>query len=194
MRQIQADGTTIVIVTHNLQMLDRMAPRGVLLHSGRVTYDGPVEARCRPTGRWKAGRRATTRPRVRVELLAEDGAATRHFASGGTVHLRAQVDDELDSPVLGVMVAPLGLGAAYGVRTSPGGYAGGHSPGRPLSAEIGLTDGMMDGSYSVTVGVHDATGGRQFGSSERTGTSTSPPASPSKGAPSPIRGVNASAE
>ncbi len=170
MRQIQADGTTIVIVTHNLQMLDRMAPRGVLLHSGRVTYDGPVEGALSAYHRAMEGAAPgdDTTARVGVELLGEDGAATRHFASGGTVHLRVQADfdDELDSPVLGVMVAPLGLGAAYAVHTSPGGYAGVHGPGRPLTAEIELANRMLDGSYSVTVGVHDASGGRQLGSSE----------------------------
>lgn len=170
MREIQAGGTTIVIVTHNLQMLDRMAPRGVLLHAGRVAYDGPVEGALSAYHRAMEGKAPgdDTTARVRVELLGEDGAPTRHFATGGTVRLRvqAEVDDELAGPVLGVMVAPLGLGAAYAVHTSPGAYAGVHGPGRPLTAEVVLANRMLDGSYSVTVGVHDATGGRQLGSSE----------------------------
>jgi len=106
--------------------------------------------------------------RVRVELSAEDGTPTRHFATGGTVHLQvhADLDADLANPVLGVMVAPLGLGAAYAVHTTPGAYAGVHGPGRPLLAEVELSNRMLDGSYSVTVGVHDADGNRQLGASE----------------------------
>ena len=43
MRAIQASGTTIVIVTHNLHTLDRTAPRAILLSHGRAVYDGPTE-------------------------------------------------------------------------------------------------------------------------------------------------------
>lgn len=170
MREVQERGTTIVIVTHNLQMLDRMAPRGVLLRSGQVAYDGPVEGALSAYHSAMEGRAPgdDTTARVRVELLDADGTPTRHFATGGTVRLRvhADVDDELTAPVLGVMVAPLGLGAAYAVHTTPGAYAGTHGPGRPLEAEVELTNRMLDGSYSVTVAVHDRTGGRQLGASE----------------------------
>ena len=170
MRQIQAEGATIVIVTHNLQMLDRMAPRGVLLQAGQVAYDGPVEGALSAYHRALEHRQPgdDTTARVRVELLGADGVATRHFDTGGTVHLQVHVDLDADlaCPVLGVMVAPLGLGAAYAVHTSPGAYDGVHGPGRPISAEVELTNRMLDGSYSVTVAVHDADGGRQLGSSE----------------------------
>jgi ABC-2 type transport system ATP-binding protein len=170
MREIQAEGTTIVIVTHALQMLDRMAPRGVLLSGGRVAFDGPVEGALSAYHRVMEGRAEgdDTTARLRVDLLDEDGTPTRHFATGGTIRVRihVDVDDELPSPVLGVMVAPLGLGAAYAVHMTPGAYAGTHGPGRPLEAEVELTNRMLDGSYSVTVGVHDATGGRELGTSE----------------------------
>ena len=170
MREIQAQGTTIVIVTHALQMLDRMAPRGVLLSGGRVAYDGPVEGALSAYHRVMEGRvdGDDTTARVRVELVGEDGEPTRHFTTGGTIRVRAHVDvdDVLPSPVLGVMVAPLGLGAAYAVHTTPGAYDGTHGPGRPVEAEVTLTNRMLDGSYSVTVGVHDRTGGRELGTSE----------------------------
>ena len=170
MRAIQDDGTTIVIVTHNLQMLDRMAPRGVLLSGGRVAFDGPVEGALSAYHRALEGRSPgdATTARVRVELVDDDGAPTRHVASGGRLRVRvhADVDDEVASPVLGVMVAPLGLGAAYAVHTTPGAYDGVHGPGRPVEAEVELTNRMLDGSYSVTVGVHDSSGGRELGASE----------------------------
>ncbi len=170
MREIQANGTTVVIVTHNLQMLDRMAPRGVLLSSGRVAYDGPVEGALSAYHRAMEGRSDgdTTTARVSAELLDGDGTPTRHFATGANIRLRVHVDvdDEVVSPVLGVMVAPLGLGAAYAVHTTPGSYTDSHGPGRPLEAEVELTNRLLDGSYSVVVGVHDASGGRELGSSE----------------------------
>jgi ABC-2 type transport system ATP-binding protein len=170
MREVQQSGTTIVIVTHNLQMLDRMAPRGVLLSQGRVAYDGPVEGALSAYHRALEGRAAgdDVPARLRVELLGEDGTPARHFPAGGSiaVDVTVELDEEVDSPVLGVMVAPLGLGAAYAVHTTPGAYSGTHGPGRPLTARVELANRMLDGSYSLHVGVHDSSGGRELGASE----------------------------
>ncbi|MCU1587108.1 MAG: ABC-type polysaccharide/polyol phosphate transport system, ATPase component [Frankiales bacterium] len=173
MREVQQQGTTIVLVTHNLPSLDRMAPRAVLLDKGQVRYDGPVAGALsayhaaldgggdRPEGE-PAG------AQVQVSLLDEAGNEERHFKTGARLRLKVHVtfDEEVRDPLLGVMVAPLGMGASYSLNTTPGSYVGSHGPGRPLDAEVTLTNRMLDGSYSVWVGVHSASGGRQLGCTE----------------------------
>ncbi|MGZ6825618.1 MAG: ABC transporter ATP-binding protein, partial [Mycobacteriales bacterium] len=129
MREVQEQGTTIVLVTHNLPSLDRMAPRGVLLSKGSVVYDGPVAgALSAYHAALEAGEgRADDEPsraQVRAELLDASGTETRHFATGDrmTVRVRVTFEAEVEDPLLGVMVAPLGMGAAYSLNTTPGAY------------------------------------------------------------------------
>ncbi|MDP9100558.1 MAG: ABC transporter ATP-binding protein [Actinomycetota bacterium] len=180
MRAIQAAGTTIVIVTHNLQLLDRMAPRGVLLAGGRVVFDGPVEGALSAYHAGLQGAVGAPRPdgnrldgsepvygsaRISAVSVNDSGEPTRHFAGGSPITLRVRGDfeDEVTNPVVGVMVAPLGLGAAYSMHTIPGSYVGAHGPDRPLELQVTLTNRLLDGSYSVTIGVHDAAGARSLG-------------------------------
>ncbi len=170
MREVQEQGTTIVLVTHNLPSLDRMAPRGVLLSKGEIVFDGPVAGAL--SAYHAAMEAGTDRPdegsvlaQVSAELVGPDGVAARHFATGDELLLRVHVtfDAEVDSPLLGVMVAPLGMGATYSLNTTPGAYEGTHGPGRPLEAEVRLTNRMLDGSYSVSVGVHSPSGAQELG-------------------------------
>jgi ABC-2 type transport system ATP-binding protein len=173
MREVQEQGTTILLVTHNLPSLDRMAPRGVLLSKGSVVYDGPVagalsayHAALESGEDLPEGERPGAQ--VRAQLLDGDGTETRHFATGDQMRLRIRVtfDAPVDSPLLGVMVAPLGSGATYSLNTTPGAYDGTHGPDRPLEAEVTLTNRMLDGSYSVWVGVHSPSGGQELGRTE----------------------------
>jgi ABC-2 type transport system ATP-binding protein len=173
MREVQEQGTTIVLVTHNLPSLDRMAPRAVMLSQGQVAYDGPVAGAL--SAYHAAMESGVDRPedgsvhaQLRVDLVDADGTATRHFETGDELVLDVHVtfDDEVDSPLLGVMVAPLGMGAAYNLNTTPGAYEGAHGPGRPLDARVRLTNRMLDGSYSVYVAVHSPSGAQQLGITE----------------------------
>ncbi|MCW2544950.1 MAG: transporter ATP-binding protein [Frankiales bacterium] len=173
MREVQEQGATIVLVTHNLPSLDRLAPRAVLLDKGKVAYDGPVagalsayHAALEAGGALPDGEPAGAQ--VQATLLDGSGAEARHFESGSQLRVRVRItfDEEVSDPLLGVMVAPLGMGASYSLNTTPGSYVGTHGPGRPLDAEVTLTNRMLDGSYSVWVGVHSASGGRQLGCTE----------------------------
>jgi ABC-2 type transport system ATP-binding protein len=173
MREIQSSGTTVVIVTHNLHMLDRTAPRAILLSHGRMVYDGPTEL---AIGKMHEVMQQETTDRSKlalqqgsaytfvggvelaVDLLDEDGVRQRTFTTGGTivVRVRAVFDDEVQDPQLGIMVAPLGLGSpAYSTFTAPGAYHGRHGPNRPLEAEIRLANRLLAGGYSVTVALHE---------------------------------------
>lgn len=172
MRELQAQGTTFVIVTHNLPSLDRMAPRAVVLSEGRVAYDGPVSnalsAYHAALESGAGGAADDVRVRVTAELLHDDGSTGRSFRTGERIRVRvhATFDDDVTAPVLGLMVAPLGLGMTYSINTTPGAYEGTHGPGRPLDAEVTLTNRMLDTSYAVHVSVHAPEGRRELGACE----------------------------
>lgn len=172
MRAIQAAGTTIVIVTHNLHTLDRTAPRAILLSHGRAVYDGPTE---QAIGRMHEVMQQESRDRsarlqqegeastyvgaadMTVDLVDDDGVRQRTFPTGRRIVLRvdATFEEEVTDPRLGVMVAPVGLGAPmYTTFTLPGAYRGTHGPGRPLEATVGLENPLLAGGYTVTVALH----------------------------------------
>jgi ABC-type polysaccharide/polyol phosphate transport system ATPase subunit len=181
MRDIQAAGTTIVVVTHNLHTLDRTAPRAILLSHGEIVYDGPTE---QAIGRMHEVMQRESRDRnaqllqegtgrgfvggvdVDVDLVDEQGTRQRTFATGGeiVVQVRASFEDDSENPRLGVMVAPIGLGSpAYSTFTQVGAYSGSHGPGRPLDAEVRLDNKLLAGGYTVTVALHDAEGKHTLG-------------------------------
>ena len=185
MREIQAAGTTIVIVTHNLHTLDRTAARTVLLSHGELVYDGPTEE---AIGRMHQVMQAESRERGnRAELMLQEGNETtfiggvdvsvdledasgqrqRAFATGDTMTLRvtATFEERTKAPLLGVMVAPVALGTpAYMTHTAPGSYRRTHDPDHPLEAEVTLAVKLLAGGYTVTVGVYDSTGSTMLGS------------------------------
>jgi ABC-type Na+ transport system ATPase subunit NatA len=184
MRDIQAAGTTIVIVTHNLHTLDRTAPRAVLLSHGRLVYDGPTE---QAIGRMHEVMQAESRDRsalvaqegsgatfvggaeVTVDLVDSEGVRQRTFNTGDDIVLRveASFDEEVSDPLLGIMVAPVGLGSpAYMTFTPAGAYVGDHGPGRPLEAEVRLDNRLLAGGYTVTVGLHDSAGEVMVGTTQ----------------------------
>jgi ABC-type polysaccharide/polyol phosphate transport system ATPase subunit len=184
MRAIQAAGTTIVIVTHNLHTLDRTAPRAVLLSHGRLVYDGPTE---QAIGRMHEVMQEESRDRTSIalqegvgatfvggaevvlDLVDATGARQRTFNTGEDIVLRVEAafDEDVRDPLLGVMIAPIGLGSpAYTTFTVPGAYTGQHGPGKPLEAEIRLDNRLLAGGYTVTVGLHDADGEVMVGTTQ----------------------------
>ena len=174
MREIQRDGATIVIVTHNLGMLDQMAPRTVLLSHGQVEYDGPTETAIgryheltlaaaeaeranAAAGDWTPGAAGAS---VEASIHAADGDPRRQFASGEALLVRAHVNFHrpVARPRVGLIVSPLGMGACYTTFTFPGTYRATHNPDRPLDIEIAMQNRLLSGSYTVRVGVFDEGG------------------------------------
>lgn len=173
MREIQANGTTIVIVTHNLGMLDQMAPRTVLLSHGRVEFDGATEEaiglyhqitlaateteRAKAEGDETDGMAVAT---VDAGLYNEAGEPQRQFAPGEPLLVRAEVQFSrpVAGPRVGLTVSPVGMGSCYTTFTFPNTYRGTHKPGRPLDVEIALQNRLLSGNYTVRVGVFDRDG------------------------------------
>lgn len=179
MRAVQADGTTIVIVTHSLPTLDRMAGRTLLLSAGHLVFDGPTEAAIgayhellQSEGTQTAGVDALLRSGAGEEVFSggallsvriTDAAGTgvRQFAAGQPirVHLRAEFTRPISDPLVGVMVAPMKSDyPAYAMHTQPGSYRGHHGPGAPLEVVIHLDNPLLAGSYRLAASLYDADG------------------------------------
>jgi ABC-2 type transport system ATP-binding protein len=183
MRAVREDGTTIVLVTHSLDLLNRMTPRTVVLDRGNVEFDGPTEdaigvyqevmqrdydrvdhddARLTGESQHFAGG-----VDVAVDLCDAAGLTSRQIETGEplTIRVRASFEREVAAPNLGLMVGLPGRGGLYAVHTAPGEYDGEHGPDRPLEAEIALDNRLLSGTYTVTVGVFDTTGSMVLGRS-----------------------------
>ena len=42
-QELAAEGKTLVVVSHDLDLVSRICDRGILLDRGNVTFDGPIE-------------------------------------------------------------------------------------------------------------------------------------------------------
>jgi ABC-2 type transport system ATP-binding protein len=188
MREIQESGTTIVIVTHNLPSLDRMASRAILLSRGRKMFDGPTEdalaayhrimedetsSRNTSAGSILSMQQGselvfTGGSRVSVDLLTDDGRASTSFRTDDQMRVRitAEFDDEVTDPIVGIMVAPAGgQFPAYATHSFPGAHRAAYGPERPFVADVELALPLLSGAYTVRASVTDEAGKATLGES-----------------------------
>ncbi len=183
LNEIRQRGATIVIVTHSLELLDRMAPRALVLDRGNIEYDGDTESaigtyqevmqrqydRDEEETRLRGEGGFTGTGRVHVELLGVDGRPRQQFESGDdiVVSVSAVFDADVVDPNLGLMVALPGRGGVFNMTTQPGEYRGAHGPGRPLEASVQLDNRLLAGTYVLVVAVIDRHGALQIGVSQQ---------------------------
>jgi ABC-type polysaccharide/polyol phosphate transport system ATPase subunit len=165
MMEVRDGGTTVVVVSHNLNAIRRMCDRSIVLDSGRVCHDGGTEdgvarfheilgATDDPTvGDVRAGGAAfDVRARITdLRLLQRDRQPTTHVASGEEVI--AQIDVEFDrevvDPVIGFNVANEAGIHAYASH-SPVSTAGRrYRPGDRATFEAIAAMRLTTGSYTV---------------------------------------------
>ena len=174
MNRIRAQGTTILVVTHNLGAVRTLCPRTVLVNQGEIAFDGPTdEAISRfhdvlgsvefaDTSRPGEARTETAVAEVTgFELLGPDGTATAYAAADAEVTVRVHVRarQRIDEPFLGLIV-----GSPTGVAV----YADSNlfTPLPPLQAgatatyDIALRLALATGSYVLraTLNRRDAAG------------------------------------
>lgn len=185
MRQMQRAGTTIVIVTHNLQALHQMADRTILLSHGQMVFDGATEqamgayqellqqedAAYASHAMGEAGDPTQTRvvggAAVEVELLDDQGVPSRSLQSGRPFRLRitAKFQREVERPGIGMLIGLPGQTAIFTAHTPPGAYPGVHGPDRPLVVDVELQNRLLTRNYTAAVMVVDRTGNGVLGTS-----------------------------
>jgi ABC-2 type transport system ATP-binding protein len=116
MMEIRDGGTTVVVVSHNLNAIRRMCDRSIVINGGRMHHDGDTQdgisifhellgATDEPGADGASVGGVTFDVRARItalRLLDSSGAPTNHVTSGDKVV--AQIDVEFDRPVVDPVV------------------------------------------------------------------------------------------
>lgn len=165
MREIQRQGTTIVIVTHNLAMLDRIASRTVVLSRGRIVFDGyttdaigayhqvlgeqyDAEESEVADGAPSAGTFGSAQ--VTLAMRDEHDRELAHLEAGQRFRLRleARFTREVVCPRVGLMISHELAGPCFSTFSTPVQDGDGrYGPDRPLVANIDLTNRLLGGTY-----------------------------------------------
>lgn len=170
MRMLRENGTTIVVVSHNLETVERMCDETIVLDDGRIAHRGATDDAVR------AYQRILNESRVDDEsgrLFLDDGGPTElggvtvsasvevegvevdEVPSGATfaIRVRAEFEREVVDPRFGVSVSAPGHGIVYSSMVQAGSYAGTHGPGAPLEFAARLENHLLPGSYVVRAAV-----------------------------------------
>ncbi len=175
MEEIRRQGTTIVVVSHNMAAMRRLCDRGVVLQRGRKVFDGPVHEAVSTfyatvgsnpddeaglldgvTGSDSGGPAASLEA---FTVLDATGAASGHLSSGqpAVVRMRVRARTALRRPVIGVAVTSENGIPVYADTNLA-------HPFPPLAAgEVGEYDARLQiclgqGGYTVIGSVHEADG------------------------------------
>ena len=165
MMEVRDSGTTVVVVSHNLNAIRRMCDRSIVMHGGVVRYDGDtagaislfheilgepgdVDDQLETPGgvRIDIGARMTA-----LRLFGPDGQPTTQLASGE--ELLAQVDVIFDrdvaDPLVGFNVANESGIHAYATYGSVNGHGRTFRAGERATFEALATMRLTTGSYTV---------------------------------------------
>jgi len=172
--EIRAAGTTIVLVSHNLNAVRRMCDRTIVLHDGTLRHNGSThdaislfhdllgERREDSDGLEPVSDDASLDERLILEssrLLGPDGQPSNHVEVGDevTIHQRFRVEADVDDPVFGVSVVNEAGVEVYGDST-PWVARTSLATGTHVDAEIRLRAALATGSYTIQVAVIRADG------------------------------------
>lgn len=124
LRRLVEDGTSVILVTHAIGMLPRLANRSIVFGSGRVVHDGSLEAGCAMYEELLGVRERTREEKIQsgplatkitsVETIDSTGQPCIEFLTGATIGLKIRIESQqfvpdarlivaLQSPVSGVL-------------------------------------------------------------------------------------------
>lgn len=159
MDELRAAGATVLVVSHNLNIVRNLCARTLLLHDGAPVYLGDTdEALSKFHGLLDddglSDSDGASVTNVRVSMHDPEGGETHHIKAGSEVTLRisATAVRRLERPRFFVVIE----GAGNVIYTDSDFVSGGHGPvepGEPLECEVHLVARFPTGSYSVRGGV-----------------------------------------
>jgi hypothetical protein len=173
MKEIRESGTTIVVVSHNLNSIRNLCERSIVVHDGTVRLDGSTadaislyhdllgeERDPNETGFVAPHERFDICAEITdLELIGPEGLPVAHVESQDEILLRAGVrfDRPVDRPVLGLRITSEAGVLVYGkvVWDTDASFAAGSN----ARIEARLKPMLSTGSYAVQLGLrsHDAT-------------------------------------
>jgi len=162
MRDLQRSGTTIVFVSHHLHAVHLLCPRTVVVHHGRVDFDGPTE---RAIARYH---QLLSTPDdqdpdapVRVlhrELLLEDGTPADDVDQSRllTYVVRVHFDQEVEGPGVNFRVMSDDGTLAYSMQTVIGDRWRRYPPGSEAEVRIRFRPRIGGGgTFNLSVDITD---------------------------------------
>lgn len=170
LQEIRATGTTIVLVSHNLNAVRRMCDRTIVLHDGTLRHNGSThdaislfhdllgEPRENDDGVDQLARDGTHLDERMVSdgcrILGPGGERTNHVEVGDevTVHADYRVVADVENPVFGVSVLNEAGVQVYGDST-PWDARRSFPAGSTVQTAIRLRAALATGSYTVQVTV-----------------------------------------
>lgn len=169
MAEIRESGTTIVVVSHNLNAVRQLCDRAVVLHDGTQRHDGDVDE---AIGLYHALLGESAEPESAsmaadgqvesgvaeieaVELLDAGGRPVTHVNSGDemTVEIRAAFRQPVDRPAFGVAVISGGGVNVYSESTAARNLPPARAGAR-LTCRVRLPMPLTTGSYTIRTGVY----------------------------------------
>jgi ABC-type polysaccharide/polyol phosphate transport system ATPase subunit len=168
MEEIRERGTTIVVVSHNLNAIRNLCKRAVVLDRGRVIFDGETTDAIASyhdvlaLGAASHGHADAAAPAeiAGFRLVDASGASTAHVSVGDEVMLEAVVrfNVAVDDPVFGVQVVTEAGLHVYG-DSSVWAERGQHfAAGDVATVRSRLQLSLATGTYTATVGVRASDG------------------------------------
>jgi ABC-2 type transport system ATP-binding protein len=165
MMEIKDRGTTIVVVSHNLNAVRRLCSRCLVVHEGSIRYDGATSDALSVyhdllggdpalSSDGLDGRSRTLEHAVRfrrLELLGVHGQPTAHVAGGDQVVFRAVLDFDrtVSEPVVNFCIMSESGVQVYATQRTMEGRHFEH--GETASFEVSVRLTLTTGSYSATV-------------------------------------------
>ena len=164
-KHFQAEGRTIILVTHGLEMVRELCDRAIMLERGEIVIDGkPYEAVRTFRERYAAAVDADSLDRgdgriVVVETVITDGNGARkeRFDPGDDFNVEIVVEarEPIDDPVVGIAIYNHLDLLVYGTNTELRGMDLGVVDGRRRVRFLFASLPMIEGQYFVTTGIHN---------------------------------------
>jgi ABC-2 type transport system ATP-binding protein len=173
MMEIREAGTTIVVVSHNLNAVRGMCQRTLVMHDGDLRYDGDTPEAISLFHDLLGERRETEEGSMldaadkvdisatidRFDVLGAAGETTRHVDSRDAVSFAVDITftKPVENPILGLQIFNSAGVHVYGDSTPWRGGAS-YAAGDRLTGSIRIRAALATGSYSCTVGLVNASG------------------------------------
>jgi ABC-type Fe3+/spermidine/putrescine transport system ATPase subunit len=174
--EFQREGRTILVVSHDLELVTATAPRAMRLSAGRLVADGPVEE---VVGRYRdevAAREGEARGRTalstaqrwgsgiaridEVRVLDESGEPAAVLAAGRPfrVEIGGTADRAMADFVAGIRIARVDGTTVFGTNTRIDGHLAERVEGPFRIAVVFSAADLAAGTYALDVAVHAADG------------------------------------
>ncbi|HVX68600.1 MAG TPA: ABC transporter ATP-binding protein [Mycobacteriales bacterium] len=176
MRELRDAGTTIVLVTHNLNLAVRMSKRTIVLSRGELVFDGDstegvgvyhemlseirdVSDTANVTIDGEDVTQSKGQAKVSLDIRNHAGDSKRQVETGRpfSIFVTIEFTEEVEDPCIGIGLTPAeGHDVVASVFTAPGEYRGKHGPGRPLHAEVRMENHLLTRSYIAHAVIYDS--------------------------------------